>query len=467
MEKSYDLAVIGGGGGGYPAAFQIAKTGRSVIMVDEKGNLGGNCLYEGCIPSKAVREAALAWREAGRSSFFGLNVSPKEADWQSITSYKDGVQERRYAQHKAEIEEEPNLTFIRGRGKLIDANHVEITDWDADDTFRVKASYILIATGSTATELPIDGFEMTWNHHDLYSFQDTKDALPSSMVILGGGYIGVEAAYQLSDLGIKVTVVEMLPTILSGMDRDLSATIEANLKKQVDLHTGIRVTGIAEVEKGRYVVKGVREEDDKELEWAAGAVLAAAGRRPFIPSDLGLDLVGIEHGAHGILTDTRMHTNVPHIYAAGDVNGQSMLFHSAVRMSEIVAKDILAGPFMDDFFDPVEIPATVFSSPEGLSVGLTTEHAEQRGIRVDEIVRHMGKEARAQIVGELEGFIKLVIARRTGRIVGIHGVGADAASLSAVAHMAVRLGLTVDQLGRMTFPHPTQFEIFDRLARSV
>ncbi len=467
VEKKFDLIVIGAGGGGYPAAFRLAKSGRRVLMVDEKGNLGGNCLYEGCVPSKSVREASVIWHDMGRAEFFGLTGQRGEADWGKIREYKDGVQTRRYAQHRKEIDEAQNLTFIRGRAHFLDAHRVQVDNLDTHDSFTAEGRDILIATGSMAESLPIPGFALTWDHHDLFAWQHTQAAMPKEMVILGAGYIGIESASMLQDLGVKVTVVEMAPQILGGMDRDLAQNIAQSLGRRVKIVTGVQVTEIVSQGPEQFLVRGTDLTHGTAVEFSGGRVMAAVGRQPNIPEALGLDKAGVAYSRHGIVADPRMRTNVRHIYAAGDVNGQSMLFHSAVRMSEIVAQDLLRGPDMDDFFNPWEMPTTVFSRPEGLAVGMTREQAQAQGIAVEEIVKSMGSEAWAQIAGELDGFFKLVVAKRSGRIVGIHGVGIDAAALSAAAHMAVRLRLTPEQLGRMTFPHPTQFEIIDRLSRSV
>ncbi|MCY0906795.1 MAG: dihydrolipoyl dehydrogenase [Sulfobacillus thermotolerans] len=466
MQSHYDLIVIGAGGGGYPAALRLAQSGRQVLMVDEKGNLGGNCLYEGCVPSKSVREATVLWNQVARAGFFGLDAQRVQADWAKIRAYKDGVQTRRYQQHTQEIAKTPNLTVIRGQASFTDPYQVQVDDWDHHDQFVASATDIIIATGSEAQRLSIPGFDLTWNHHDLFAWNDTQPTLPSDMVILGGGYIGVESASMLADLGVNVTIIEMAPTILQGMDEDLVQAIRGHVGQRVKIVTGVMVEAVAE-NNGQYVVSGHKVQDAQPIQFRTSRVMAAVGRVPSIPSSLHLEKTGVYYDRHGITVDERMRTNVPHLYASGDVNGLSMLFHSAVRMSEIVAQDIMLGEDMHDSFNPHEMPTTVFSRPEGLAVGLTRTQAAQRGMAVEEYTRAMGTEAWAQIAGELDGFMKFVVSRSTGRIVGIHGVGVDASALSAAAHMAVRLGLTPAELGHMTFPHPTQFEILDRLARSI
>ncbi|WP_053959387.1 dihydrolipoyl dehydrogenase [Sulfobacillus thermosulfidooxidans] len=464
---TYDLIVIGGGGGGYPAAFRLAQAQKKVLLVDTLGNLGGNCLYEGCVPSKSVRLATLRIHEARQAPFFGVDIPSVTAAWSAIRNYKDGVQARRYLQHQQEIAEAaPALTFVHGTGRLLSAQSVEITDVEHSDIRTVFGKHILIATGSEPQSLPITGFEYTWNSHDLFAWQKTQEALPDDMLILGGGYIGVETASMLSDLGIRITLLEMAPTILSGMDPDLIRAITANLSKRVTLVTGVQVTAIQKQDKNQFIVQA-HQEDGQLREWQTSRVLAAVGRIPHLPQTLGLDHVGVAYDKHGIVTDPYMRTNIPHIYAAGDVNGQSMLFHSAVRMSEMVAEHILNPHDLLIGFHPEEMPTTVFSRPEGMSVGLTAEQALSRGLKVDEYTKAMGKEAWAQIAGELEGFFKLVVSRSTGQIIGAHSVGTCSAALSAALHMAVHMGLTPRQLAQMTFPHPTQFEIIDRLARSI
>lgn len=271
---------------------------------------------------------------------------------------------------------------------------------------------------------------------------------------------------MLQDLGVQVTLLEMAPSILPTMDAELVKQVADSLGKRITLVTGVQVQRVEQI-GGRFQVTGRRMDDQGLLQIEAEQVLAALGRRPFMPADLGLDALGIAHTKEGITVDAQMRTSVPHIYAAGDVTGLSMLFHSAVRMSEVAAHTILSQGQSPDRFVPEAMPTTVFSRPELFSVGLTSAMAGARGLSVFEVSRPMGVEAWAQIVGEVQGQLKFVVDRSNGRIVGIHGVGVSSVELSAAAHMAVQLGLTPQQLGSMTFPHPTQFEALDRLARSI
>ncbi len=466
MKTQYDFVVLGAGGGGYPAALRIARSGQSVLMVDEKGNLGGNCLSEGCVPSKAVRHATQIWREINRAASFGLQVNPLAARWNQIRGYKDGVQSRRYAQHLEEIQTLPALTMIRGRARFLDASRLEIEDWDRSESITTQAKTVLIATGSEGRAPTFPGAEQMWDHRDLFQWQTSQITLPQDLLVLGGGYIGVEVASMLWDLGVRITLIEMEPHLLGQMDPDVQAAVSDHLRQRIHLYTGVKIDSLAAHEHGVQLT-GHRLDDGQAVVWTGEKVLAAVGRRPAMRPELGLDAAGVAYTPQGITVDGHMRTSVPHIYAAGDVTGLSMLFHSAVRMSEIVADGILLGDASTEVFRPEEMPTTVFARPEALSVGWTRDQAAARGISVIEYVREMGGEAWAQISGELDGFMKLVVNRQTGVIVGIHGVGVDAAQLSNVAHMVVRLGLKPADLAHMTFAHPTQFEVFDRLARSV
>ncbi|AEW04444.1 Dihydrolipoyl dehydrogenase [Sulfobacillus acidophilus DSM 10332] len=467
MDNAFDLIVIGGGGGGYPAAFRLARAGRSVLLVDDKGNLGGNCLYEGCVPSKAVRESIALFQHIQEADRFGLQVAGAHADWRAIRAYKDGIQTRRYRQHTEEIEATPRLTFIRGRARFLDSRRVEVTDHDRGTQTVVTGTDILIAAGSEASALTVPGFELTWNHHQLFAWQDTVESLPDSVIIVGAGYIGLEVASMLADLGVKTTVLEKADTVLPGMDRQLASVLADILHDRITIITGVTVNAIVKLPGGGYQVEGLAQGASEPRRWQAGQVISAVGRRPYLTPELGLDQAGVHYSPKGIVVDAMMRTNVPHIWAAGDVTGQSMLFHAAVRMSEVAAHAILDPDGTADRFRAEEMPATVFTRPEAMSVGWTREMAERFGEPVFEVERSMGVEARAQIALSTPGFLKMVISRQTGQIRGIHAVGVDAADLSAVAHLIVRLGLTPRQLGQMTFPHPTQFEIFDRLARNV
>ncbi len=464
---TFDTVILGAGGGGYPAAFRLAKNGHRVLLVDDKGNLGGHCMFEGCIPSKTVREASQLVRMSQRDAVAGVSLSLRNVAipsvWQSVRAFKDGVQTRRYAQHAEEIEETANLTMVKGRGKLLNPNEVEVTDTIRGKVFKAEFHFLIIATGSSARMLPIPGGESTWTSHQFFAWLESVPELPKSLILIGGGYIGVEMAMMLDAFGVKTTILEAMPTILPQMDSEIQKELALALQNVATVVTHAKVTQIDSRDGEKWVQ--VESNQGPRL-YRAQQVVTAVGRIPNVSKELGLDNAGIIHDNHGIHVAPSMRTSQAHIYATGDVNGLVMLFHAAVRMSEVAAANILTHPEVADEFDPVEIPTTVFSTPEAHSVGLTLAQAEQRGLRAHEVRRAMGVEARAQIAEEQRGFFKMVVENDTHRVLGVHAVGVDAAVMSALSHVIVQRKLTVQDVAHMTFPHPTQFEIFDRLARN-
>ncbi len=459
----YAVIVIGGGGGGYPAAFRLAASGKTVLMIDHHGTMGGNCLYDGCVPSKAVREASIMQHQIAGAQFFGVSASLQPTQWSAIRAYKDQVQSARYTQHAETIRSTAGITVLRGEGQLVDAHRVKVI-YQEDGSPReqtVTGQDLVIATGSITESAPITGLEHAWTSHDLFAWQDAITALPHDIVILGGGYIGVEAASMLSDLGVQVTLIEREHTLLSSMDQEIVSMLTERLAQRVKIVLDTSVDTIVP-QDGRFVVQG-RGPSGAPVTWTTDRVLAALGRIPCLPPALGLDHAGVESTPQGIIVNGRMQTNVPHVYAPGDVNGQSMLLHAAERMSHMVAQMISAGSTAEPF-RPEEMPLTVFSRPATMSVGLTMAVARQQGLAVYEEQRAMQAEDWALIRGEPEGFYKFVVSKATGRIVGAHAIGIDAVALSSVSHMIVRLGLTPQDVSVMAFPHPTQFEIVNALA---
>lgn len=460
--KECDTLVVGAGGGGYPAAFRLAAQGRQVVMVDPRGNLGGHCLYEGCIPSKTVREASRLMESAIQGGRAGVPLAlagTVSELWPRVRQFKDSVQTRRYAQHTEELNSITGLTFFTGTAALLDSHTARITT--AEEDWCVHFRFAILATGSSAHTL--ETVSDAWTSHDLFAWNAAVNKLPARLVIIGGGYIGVELAMMLKPFGVQLTVLEMAPEILPQMDEEIQQEIGKALREVADVVVNARVVKVTNTPEHRLVQfqtpAGLRQQITDQ-------VLVATGRVPNI-ENLGLDAAGIHYSQHGIGVDAALRTNQPHIFACGDVTGLSMLFHAAVRMSQVAAANILSHPEPVDTFSAQEMPATVFSTPEAHTVGLTLKAAQTEGIRAVEIRRPMGVEARAQIAEEQRGFLKMVVDQDRRTVLGIHAVGVDAADLAAVSHIIVRERMTVDQVAHMTFPHPTQFEMFDRLTREA
>ncbi len=459
--EEVDTLTLGAGGGAYPAGFALARAGQRVVMVDPKGVTSGNCLAEGCVPSKAVFEAVELHRRlsgpVGRAAG-GLGGSP---DYGAIVAWKDGVQRRRYAQHDRELAATPTLRLEAGTGRLVDPHTVDVTT--EDGVHRYRASSIILATGSDVYVPPLEGAELCVTSRDLFALEPSVTALPARLAVIGGGYVGLEVACMYRALGVEVTVIEALPTLLAGMDPDFVALIAAGLDPAITLHLSSPVRRVTRVEGGLRVHVA---RDGEETTVDADMVLLAVGRRPVLAegaSELGLALSG-----HGLAVDPAM--RVPghaHLYAPGDVNGRSMLFHSAVRQSMVAAHNILAGNRAVDRVDFDAVPATVFTTPSGAFVGLTRASGAARGVDLVEAAYSFEEDSRAQILGETDGEIRLFFDPGSLRLRGGWVVGVDAAQLIGQIGTATAAGLSAYDLARFADQHPMAAEGLDRAARSL
>ncbi len=455
-----DCLVIGAGGAGYPGAIFLAKAGWRVVMIDPFGNLGGNCLAEGCVPSKAVREAANVRMLAMRQDFFGLRGVTPEVDWQQILAHKDRVQHTRYAQHTDETAL-PNLTMLKGEAELLDESTAALHLADGS-TSTCRFRHLLLATGSRPVRLPIPGAEWAITSHDLFRMGANLPK-PEVLAIIGGGYIGVETASMLQALGTRCTILEHGPRVLSGFDDELADMLQTRLAQRVQIETSAQVMEIS-----RPAATGVRVHYRKNGEDAwldADAVLMATGRAPVLPR--GFACLGIELVRGAVPVDETLRTSHPRVWAPGDVNGRSMLFHSAVRQSQVAAHNMLAGGQVVDRMNFSSVPMTVFTDPELAHVGLTAAQAiAQFGEAAVAVTRYdYAHDSRAQIYGLTDGFIKLVFDRRTRRLLGCQIAGMDAAQLIAVPAMAIEAGLDASVLANTAFPHPMLSEGLCRAAR--
>ncbi len=459
--EEIDTLCLGAGGGAYPAGFALARAGQRVVLVDPKGVMSGNCLAEGCVPSKAVFEAVELHRRlsgpVGRA-VGGLGGPP---DYGAIIAWKDGVQRRRYGQHDRELAATPSLQLVAGTGRLVDPHTVEVTTPDGERRYR--ATSIILATGADVFVPPLEGAELCVTSRDLFALEPSVTTLPARLAVIGGGYVGLEVACMYRALGVEVTVIEALPTVLAGMDPDFVALIVAGLDPAITLHLSSPVQRVARVEGALrvYVSRG-----DEETWVDADMVLLAVGRRPVLAegaSELGLALAG-----HGLAVDPSMQVpGYAHLYAPGDVNGRSMLFHSAVRQSLVAAHNILAGNRVVDRVDVDAVPATVFTTPSGAFVGLTRASGAARGVDLVEAAYAFEEDSRAQILGDTDGEIRLFFDAGSLRLRGGWVVGVDAAQLVGQIGEATAAGLSAYDLARFADQHPMAAEGIGKAARSL
>jgi dihydrolipoamide dehydrogenase len=451
-----DVLILGAGGGGYPAAFFLARAGLHVAMVDPIGNLGGDCLAEGCVPSKAVREGALTRAMSRKYKFFGLSGETPSVDWRGVLAHKDFVQKSRYAQHTQEIMAS-SVIFHKGIGRIVGEHEAEVATDDAT-VMRCQFRYLIAATGSRPHVLPIPGADLAITSHHLFRL-GADLPMPARLAVIGGGYIGAETASMLDHLGIETTILEMTDQLMPGADPDLRAYLTRCLGSRVNLIFHAAVTAITRAPSGLQVSY---RRNGVDLTLEADAVLMATGREVVRPE--GISMIGIP-GTGAIMVDTTMRSAVGHVYAPGDINGRSMLFHSAVRQSMVAAHNILAGGQPVDRMNFHSVPFTVFTEPEIAWVGLDEPAAIAAGFAATTTRYDYLTDSRAQIYGETDGFIKLVFDTSNSVLLGAQIAGLDAAHVIAPLALAVHAGTTATVLGDMMFPHPMITEGINKAAR--
>lgn len=458
-QSAFDLVTVGAGGGAYPAAFRLARAGWSVLMVDPKGVMSGNCLAEGCVPSKAVREVAQLLVRQRRMSEFGAR-GQLDADYGKAMEHKDAVQRLRYEQHARELADTPNLRLVRGRARIVDLHTVEIET--PGETFSVWTGHILVASGADVIVPPIPGSDLCLTSHHLFKLSPVLTQLPPTVAIVGGGYIGLETACTMAAFGARVTLVEKGPVLLSGLDRSIVDTLRPLLDPSIRILTDTEVLGV-ENEGGIYSLHF--RHDGIEERARFGFVLMAVGRKPVFPE--GLDSLDVKMDKSGIRVNDGLQTSHPHIYACGDVNNRKPLFHAAVRQSLAAANNMLAANTIVDRVDFTSIPLTVFTLPGASCVGLLPEEAERAGVKLIETRYDFEEDSRAQILGEMEGGIRLFFEPESFKIRGGWVVGIDAGNLIGEIGLAVANRLTAHDLARFADQHPMASEGIGKAARRV
>ncbi|MHB8252860.1 MAG: dihydrolipoyl dehydrogenase [Acidiferrobacter sp.] len=455
----YDVITIGAGGGAYPAAFRLARAGLRVLMTDPRGVMSGSCLAEGCVPSKVVREIAAHRKRQERFAGYGVRGAT-HLDYAQIVVHKDAVQNTRYAQHDKELAATALVTLKKGRARFVDAHTIALdTDQESE---RLSADHIIVASGDEIVMPPIPGSELCLTSHDLYARDPTLKRLPASMVVIGGGYIGLEVATTFAALGTSVTILQRDKQVLSGMDVAMVETLVPLIDPALRIVTAADVVRIESLPSGRAVHYRTNHMIER-IE--ADVVLMAIGRKPVIPE--GFAALGLPFGTKGITVNAAMQTEAPHIYACGDVNGRVSLFHAAVRQSLIAAHNILNGDIPCDSMDFGAIPATVFTLPAASFVGLSQASGAALGVALIETAYNFREDSRAQIFGETAGGIHLFFEPGNLRLRGGWVVGIDAANLIGEIGQAVANGLTAHQLARFPDQHPMASEGIGQAARAL
>lgn len=448
MAESTQVAVLGAGPGGYAAAFYAADLGMQVTLIDLDKNPGGVCLYRGCIPSKALLHVAKVIDEARHADHWGISFGAPTISVDKLRAYKQGVVDK-LTSGLGSIAKMRKVSFLQGRATVTGPHSLTVAG--ADGETLLEFEHLILATGSHPTKIPslsIDSPRVM----DSTSALELPD-VPGTMLVIGGGYIGLELGSVYAQLGTKVSVVEMTPGLLPGADRDLVAVLEKRLKGVfADIMVETKVVKVVEAGSGIRVTfegKGVQKEQ------LFDRVLIAIGRRPnsAIP---GLDTTAVRVDAKGFVeTDPQRRTAERSIFAIGDVAGEPMLAHKASHEAR-VAVEAIAGH--RTVFEPLAIPAVVFTDPEIAWCGLTEGQAKAAGIEHDVAKFPWGALSRAITVDRPDGLTKLVLEPNTGRVLGVGLAGAGAGELIAEGALAIEMGATAADLKLVIHPHPTLSE---------
>ena len=442
MKKDFDLIVIGAGPGGYTAAICAAQLGGKVAII-EKGDLGGTCLNKGCIPTKSLIASIHILDCIRKAKEFGIVIEKEKIDFANVIARKERIvkQLRNGVNY---LLKSYGIEVIKGNAYFISSSEVKVKD----EIFRFKKC--IIATGSIPSAIPgieIDG-ENIMTSDELLEIKE----IPFSLLIIGGGVIGLEFACIFQSLGTKVTIVEVLPYILPDEDREISQTLERILKKKgIDIKTNTTVREINYADKGLEIVL---ESSNGLSRLLVEKVLVATGRRPCIEG-LGLENAGIVCENNKIIVNKKMETNIKNIYAIGDVIGAPFLAHKAYAEAMVAAKNAMGGETIIDY---KAIPRCIFTIPEVASVGLTEEQAKEKGYKIKIGKFPFMANGKAVTLGEINGFVKVIVDRDSDIILGIHILGVQATEMITQAALAIDLECTTEKLIRIIYPHPTLSE---------
>jgi dihydrolipoamide dehydrogenase len=449
MAETTQLVVLGAGPGGYAAAFYAADLGMQVALVDEEKNPGGVCLYRGCIPSKALLHVAKVVDEARHADHWGVTFSEPTIDVDKLRGFKQGVVDKLTA-GVGGIARMRKVKFVQGRATLTGPKSLSVAG--PAGTTELQFEHLILATGSHPTKIPtlsLDSPRMM----DSTSGLELPD-IPKSLLVIGGGYIGLELGTVYATLGSKVSVVEMTPGLLPGADRDLVAVLEKRLKGVfASIMVNTKVVKVAD--EGGKGIRVTFEGDVPEKEQVFDRVLVAVGRRPNskIP---GLETTRVKVAANGFIeTDEQRRTAEPNIFAIGDVAGEPMLAHKASHEAR-VAVEVIAGH--KAVFEPQAIPAVVFTDPEIAWCGMTEAQAQASGIEFEVAKFPWGALSRAITVDRPDGVTKLILEKKTGRILGVGIAGSGAGELIAEGVLAIEMGASAEDLKLVIHPHPTLSE---------
>jgi len=458
MPDSYDVAVIGAGPGGYVAAIRAAQLGLKTACIESRASLGGTCLNIGCIPSKALLQSSEKFAEARQTlAEHGVRVGEVGLDLAAMMGRKDKVVTT-LTRGVEFLLRKNKIDWLKGKGRITAPGRITMTGTDGAAA-ETNATSIIIATGSESTPLP--GVDIDEQRIVSSTGALSLDRVPQRLTVVGGGYIGLELGSVWARLGAKVTVVELLDRIVPNMDRELGQALQRVLARSgIEFKLGTKIAGFSEA--GDALSLQLEGSESQTL--AADAVLVSVGRRPYTEG-LGLESVGVARDEQGrVIVDDGFATNIPGIYAIGDVIRGPMLAHKAEEEG-IALAERLAGQKSRVDYDA--IPAVVYTWPEVASVGKNEEELEAAGIAYRTGKFPFTANPRARTNGYTEGFVKILAENGTDRVLGVHIIGPDAGTLIAEATLAKEFGASAEDIARTCHAHPTLSETLKEAALAV
>ncbi|MGH8103828.1 MAG: dihydrolipoyl dehydrogenase [bacterium] len=444
--KKYEVIVLGGGPGGYSAAIRAGALGKKVLVI-EKDKVGGTCLNWGCIPTKALLSATEFLEEAAEWRKAGISMDGVKVDVPALQKWNKGIVSKLVGGVEA-LFKGNGVEWVRGAGQFVGPKQIKAATAEGDQFFEGDA--VIIATGSEPTPLPTlpcDGKLILNSDQALF-----LDAAPKSMLVVGAGAVGLELATVYNRLGTKIVVIELMPQIIPGVDKDLATQLHRALKKRgMDVFVNSKVVD--------YKVNGAVslrvETPEGAKTWEVDTVLVAVGRRA-VTQGIGLDKTGIQTDDHGFISvGTHRETNQSGIYAIGDITGHPMLAHKAMKEG-VVAAETICG--LDRVFDFRSIPGVVYTEPEVAWAGLTEDEAKTRGMNIAVGQFPFVASGRALTMNHTEGFVKIVADQKTDLLLGMHILGHAASEFMGEASLAIEMGATAHDIGYSIHPHPTLSE---------
>ncbi len=448
-----EVLVLGAGPGGYTAAFRAADLGKKVVLVERYASLGGICLNVGCIPSKALLHAAKVITEAEEMTEHGISFGKPQIDIAKLKAWKEKDVVGKLTGGLTALAKQRNVTVVNGRGEFTSQNQLQVTGADSKVT-TISFDNAIIAAGSQATKMP----GLAPEHHNDPRIMDSTGALalediPKRMLVVGGGIIGLEMGTVYDAFGSKVSVVELADGLIPGCDRDLVRPLHKRMEKRFEkIMLKTKVAKLEPEKDGIHVTFDGEQAIEPQV---YDRVLVAIGRRPN-GKNIGAEKAGVLVNEYGFIpVDKQMRTNIPHIFAIGDIVGQPMLAHKAVHEGKVAA-EVIDGHKVE--FQALAIPSVAYTDPEVAWAGMSETEAKAKGIEIEKASFPWAASGRALSIGRIEGSTKLIMEKDTRRIIGAGIVGPNAGELLAEAVLAIEMGADAEDLGLTIHAHPTLSE---------